>query len=112
MYEVLRKTDLLLVPSRREGMPNVVLEAMSLGVPVIATDVGAVSRLLGKAGESFIVPPGDVDRFADATLKLMQDPVRHDEYGTALYTRAKRLFDMPVIAQDYLGRYRQVLDAR
>lgn len=111
VFEVLRKTDLLLVPSRREGMPNVVLEAMSLGVPVIATDVGAVRRLIGDAGESFIVPPGDVDRFADATLKLMQDPVRHDQYGTALYARAKSVFNMPVIAQNYLALYRQVLDA-
>ena len=67
---------------------------------------------LGEAGESCVVPLGDVDRFADATLKLIQDPAKHDEYGEALYARAKSLFDMPVIAQDYLGLYKQVLDAR
>ena len=57
VYTVLREADVLVVPSHYEGMPNVVLEAMSVGVSVVATDVGAVTRLLGKEGGSFIVAP-------------------------------------------------------
>ena len=112
VYAVLREADVLVVPSHHEGMPNVVLEAMSVGVSVVATDVGAVTRLLGKEGGSFIVAPNDVERFADAMLTLMKDPARRDAYGAALHLRAKSLFDMPVIARQYELLYRQVLLTR
>lgn len=106
---VLRAADVLLVPSRREGMPNVVLEAMSVGVPVVATDVGAVRQLLGEDGAAFVVPPHDVAALAAATSALLADPARREAYGAALHDRARRLFDMRVIARDYARLYAEIL---
>ena len=106
---VLREADVLVAPSRHEGMPNVVLEAMSVGLPVVATDVGAVARVLGQEGASFVVVPNDVERFRDAVLSLTQDPVKREAYGAALHARARSAFDMPVIARQYRQLYKQVL---
>ena len=106
---VLTEADVLVAPSRHEGMPNVVVEAMSVGLPVVATDVGAVTRLLGEEGGAFIVAPHDIERFADAVLTLMKDPAGRDAYGAALHARTRRCFDMPIIARQYELLYRQVL---
>ena len=106
---VLREADVLVAPSRHEGMPNVVLEAMSVGLPVVATDVAAVARVLGQEGASFVVAPNDVERFRDAVLILAQDPAKREAYGAALHARAKSEFDIPVIARQYQQLYKQVL---
>jgi len=55
-----------------EAGPLTALEAMSVGVPFVATDHGGVTELLGDAG--LLVPPGDVDALADAISRLLDDP--------------------------------------
>jgi glycosyltransferase involved in cell wall biosynthesis len=75
-HPALRHADLLLVPSRWEGLANVLLEALVLETPVLATDCpSGTSRILeGDAG--VLVPPDDPAAFADALLRLAADPER------------------------------------
>lgn len=54
-----RVIDLLVIPSKSEGLPNVLLEAIGADLPVVATAVGAVSEVLGDERAGIIVPPGD-----------------------------------------------------
>lgn len=56
--ERLRASDILVCPSHSEGMPNVILEAMASGCAIIATDVGAVSLMVG-ADNGWLIPPGN-----------------------------------------------------
>lgn len=112
VYAALGQADVVVVPSRREGMPNVVLEAMSAGVPVVVTDVGAVRRLLGDEGDPFVVASNEAASFGEAILTLMRDPARRAAYGAALHARARNLFDMPVIARQYQALYTQLLASR
>lgn len=58
--------DALILPSRWEGLPNVVLEALAHGTPVIASDVGDTGRVLEGAGVGWLVPPEDPDALARA----------------------------------------------
>jgi glycosyltransferase involved in cell wall biosynthesis len=57
--ELYSMLDLVVLPSRSEGLPNVLLEALSMNTPVVATAVGAVPDVLGVAGAGVLVPPGD-----------------------------------------------------
>jgi glycosyltransferase involved in cell wall biosynthesis len=67
----LDETDVLVCPSWSEGMPNVILEAMSRGCAIIATDVGAVS-LMVSASNGILIEPGNIPRLLNA-LKQMAD---------------------------------------
>lgn len=68
---VLRAADVLVLPSRTEGMPAVVIEAAMVGVPVVATAVGAVPELLGSMEDSRLVPSDSVADFVDAVREVL-----------------------------------------
>jgi glycosyltransferase involved in cell wall biosynthesis len=70
--ELLRAFDLFCLPSLHEGLPLSVLEALALGVPVVATSVGGVPEALARGG-GVLVPPADPSPLADAILQLVAD---------------------------------------
>jgi glycosyltransferase involved in cell wall biosynthesis len=78
-----RMMDVLVLPTLREGFPNVVLEAAASGIPVITTHAtGARDAVL--AGETgLLVPPGEVEALAQAMLELLASPVRRMHMGAA-----------------------------
>ena len=63
--------DVFVLPSRSEGLPGALMEAMAIGCPVIATDVGGVSEVAGEAG--MLVEAGDVDGIAGHIRRLLSD---------------------------------------
>lgn len=69
----LRSYDVLLLPSRLDGRPVVVLEALALGVPVIASRVGALPELIEHGKNGFLCAPGDVEDFARHLALLAND---------------------------------------
>lgn len=69
--------------SNYEGMPNVILEAMAAARPVVATRVGGVPELVEDGITGFLVEPGDVDGFACAVRKLLEDPELAEKMGRA-----------------------------
>jgi glycosyltransferase involved in cell wall biosynthesis len=68
-----RGADLLVNPSLSEGMPNAVLEAMAMGVPVVATDVGGVPELIMHGETGLLVPAGDPAALARAVVSALGD---------------------------------------
>lgn len=77
---VLRASGLLLLPSRTEGMPLAVMEAMASGLPVVATDCSAgVRELVGECG--VLVPPGDPGALASALDSLLTTAQRRADLG-------------------------------
>ena len=85
------RADALVLPSYDEGLPLVVLEALSLGVPVVTTPVGAIPEVLAHEQTALLVPPGDTEALARTLLRLMRDPAlraRLSTEGAALYQRA------------------------
>lgn len=84
---LLHHADLMLLPSRSDAMPMVVLEAMSLGLPVLATDVGDVGATLGDGG--IVVPVDDRTAFVSAAIRLLSDPVVASRYGEVARERGR-----------------------
>lgn len=70
----LRSCDVLVLPSRNEGMPNAVAEAMAAGRPVVASDVGGVADLIGDNERGILVPPEDPRALAEALHRIATDP--------------------------------------
>src|SRR5439155_15846398 len=74
--------DVFVLPSLAEGTPNVIIEAMAHGVPVIASAVGGVPDIVNPQS-GILIPPGDADALAEAMLLLARDPQRRKEMGAA-----------------------------
>lgn len=72
MRDVYNASDILISTSAHEGTPNVILEAMAHGIPVVATNVGGVTEILA-AGRGLLVRPGDVDGLVLASKRLIDD---------------------------------------
>lgn len=83
--------DVVVLPSRAEGMALVPLEAMACGRPVVAFDVGGVRQSVGDAGA--VVPPGDLDALAAAITARLSDPDLAAREGLLARRRAVTLFD-------------------
>lgn len=85
-YPDLARFDLFTLTSRDDPYPLVVIEAMLLGTPVVAFDVGGVREQIGDTG--VIIPPGDLVGFAEAIVGLLKDSARRRELGQAARRRA------------------------
>ena len=81
--------DVVAAPSRNEGMGRVLVEALALGVPVVATRVGGIPSVLDGGRYGVLVPPDDPAALADALIELLSDPVRRAELGQAGRARAE-----------------------
>ena len=92
MPEVYSALDVAVLPSRREGTPNVLLEAMACGVPVVATDVSDNRHVVPDGVTGFVVPLGDVDALTQRVTTLLADPARRAEMGRAARAWATREF--------------------
>jgi glycosyltransferase involved in cell wall biosynthesis len=73
--------DLFVLSSRREGLPNSILEAMAVGLPVVTTDVAGTSEIVLDGQTGYVVPQGDVDRLAHAMVTLVADKQRRQRMG-------------------------------
>ena len=84
----LRQASLFVLPSRSEGLPLALLEAMACGLPAVATQVGGVPEVLSE-GTGLIVPPEDPQALADALAELLLHPERTAAMGRAAQQRAQ-----------------------
>ncbi len=98
----------LVLPTRFEGMPTVVLEAMARARPVIVSDVGAAAELVG-ATNGFLVPPGDEQAFLQALLRMASMPNQElERMGAEGRAIAIRSFAWPVIAECFAALARDL----
>lgn len=102
----------LVLPTRFEGMPTVVLEAMAQARPVFVSDVGAAAELVTSGVNGYLLPPGDADALYKAVTQFMaesQDQRR--EMGLAGHGIAARRFAWPVVARQHLDALLALRDA-
>ncbi len=105
---LLRQADILALPSHHEAMPVAILEALSHGVAVVATPVGAIPEFLGHGREALLVPPGDVDSLSDALLTLLEEPATRSELAEAGHRTFLARFEIGTVARKLLALYREV----
>jgi glycosyltransferase involved in cell wall biosynthesis len=68
----LNAADLLVIPSLSEGRPNIVLEAMACGIPIVGTRVGGIPELISNGDNGILVPPNDAQALTNAVLAVLE----------------------------------------
>ncbi len=107
---ILAITDVFVLPTYyREGIPRVLLEAASMGVPIVTTDVPGCREVVEHNRTGFLVPPRDVPSLAQAILYLLDNAALRRRFGAAARRRARTLFDLKRIAFDTHALYMELL---
>jgi len=100
VIETLRSGDLFILASKidaagdRDGLPNVLMEALSQKLPCLATDVSGIPELITHAANGWLVSPGNPEMMAVAAQKLIRDPGLRKKLGEAGYKRLKAEFTL------------------
>lgn len=93
LLNIYESFDLFLMTSLTEGLPNTVLEAMALEIPVVGTAVGGVPELVIHKKSGILCQPGDVDALACGSLELLLSSDKRNEMGKNARLRIKENFD-------------------
>ncbi len=107
----LRSCDVLVVPSRLDGRPMVVLEALALGVPVLASRVGALPELIEDGVNGFLQTPGDVDGFVGRLSQFADDRPLLARMKAAARRHAEQHFSEATMLMSYESRLRGLAES-
>lgn len=101
LVAALRSADVAVVPSLWDNTPLSVIEAMSCGLPVIATDIGALGSIVAELGPGLTFPSGDAAKLAERLQSLLRDPVRRRSLGESARRLALDKYDAKRMWQSY-----------
>jgi glycosyltransferase involved in cell wall biosynthesis len=110
---VLALADIFVFPSYyREGIPRVLLEAASMGLPLIAADVPGSREVVEDGVNGFLVPPREPQAISEAVLRLADAHELRQRFGDNSRSRAVSLFDSSLVAERIESLYRTLLAAK
>ena len=107
--EYYRRAAVVVLASSREGLPNVVLEAMAHGKTVVATPVGGIPTLIEDGVNGILVPVGDAAALRSALERVLADRVLRARLGRAARRRVEELCSWPRVTQRTIAVYRAAL---
>jgi N-acetyl-alpha-D-glucosaminyl L-malate synthase BshA len=107
--DILSQTDVYVLTSGMEGNPLSILEAMSSGVPVVATDVGGVPEIIKDGKEGFLAPKGDIEQISEKIITLLKDQKLRSEFGKAARERTCHEFSPDKVIPQYERVYEQII---
>lgn len=106
---LLHAFDIFVLPSLQEGLPMALLEAMSVGRAVIATEVGAIPRVIANGTDGLLVPARDSAALARALGKLAVNPDMRQSLGIRAKEKIVREFSAKRMAEEYSRVYQQAI---
>jgi glycosyltransferase involved in cell wall biosynthesis len=95
-------SDILAMPSREEGMPRCLMEAMSMGLPCVATNVGGTAEVIEDEKNGFLSDFDDIQVFGNCLKKLIDSPELRREIGMAARKRIVENFNIEIVAKKYI----------
>ena len=107
--DALSAMDIFCLPSLQQGIGTIMLEAMAMGRPVIATRVGGLFRVVCDDHTGLLVPPSNSEALGQRILELLDDPQRAREIGRAARAKVVREFSVDQMVSKTVELYREVL---
>jgi len=107
--EYIKASDLFVLPSLYEGLPNVIIEAMAVGTPVLSTSVSGIPELIENEVSGRLVPPSDVHALRDAMVELAGDRETLKRYSAESLKRSG-FFSLERMARDYEKFHEGLMD--
>jgi glycosyltransferase involved in cell wall biosynthesis len=105
----LAAADVLVAPSRNEGMGRSLVEAMALGLPTVAASVGGIPNVIEDAKSGILVPPEQPQAISEAVLRLLTDEKLHGSIGRAAREKARQ-FSLPVMESRLMSLYFETIN--
>ena len=109
--QLLKLAEVLLLPSRWEGMPNVLLEAMAAGLPFVSTAVEGADEIAGLLQGDQVVNQGDAQAFTERVLAVTASSDYRMQLGKANQQRAEEHFSLALMAKAYEDIYCQIINS-
>jgi len=107
--EVLKNSDIFILPSYNEGLPMSILEAMAYGLPIISTPVGGISEAVEDGVSGFLIQPGDSEALAEKINLLANNRPLMGQMGQQAYKQATEKFDIKIITRQLQDIYDKIL---
>jgi glycosyltransferase involved in cell wall biosynthesis len=101
--------DCFVLPSRREGLSNALLEAMAAGLPCIANDIPPNREVLDDGGAGMLVPIGDTDALVLAMQTLIENPDTNKKYQKIARKRVEDYYTIASVAAHYIKLYSRMI---
>ena len=102
VFKALDESDLFVLPSRQEGLPRALIEAMARGKPVLASSVGGIPDLVSSP---YLCPPNDPDYLAEAIMKILDSPLERSEMAKANVKKASE-YVFPILIKRRTEAYK------
>lgn len=107
---ILAAADVYALSSRNEGMANTLLEAMSVGAPIAATDVSGTREAVRPGADALVVPPNDPEALGEAIVRLLGDAELSRRLGESALARARGLFGVERMISEFEAMLLSELD--
>jgi glycosyltransferase involved in cell wall biosynthesis len=109
VYNNIAHCNVLLMPSLHEGLPYTLLEAMALGIPVVASRVGGLVEVIQDEDTGLLVPPQDAEALAQAIGRLHDDPTLCSQLGEQARCLQQATYSLESMTERYLEIYRELV---
>lgn len=108
-HQYLQAADIFCLPTRREGLPNAVIEAMAVGLPVVTARLeGVTTDLIQTEDEGLLLADHDPNKYCEALVRLLETPEKAKRMGRFARARALSDFNLEAIGQRYADLYREL----
>ena len=109
VLSMLRDGDVFVFPTWTEGFPNSVSEAMSVGLPVVASPVGAIPEMIDVGEGGYLAAPDDIEGYAEALSRLRDEPSLRARMGRHNRQKALREYDYDAVVKELCNVYARVV---
>ncbi|NQU84891.1 MAG: glycosyltransferase family 4 protein, partial [Mariniphaga sp.] len=112
IFEIMKKSCCLVLPSKMETAPMVISEAMAAGLPCIATNVGGIKYMIDDGLTGYVIPKNDAKIFSEKIQKLTKSPNQYLKMSTDCRNRAEKKFSIDIVSRKTYRLYKQILDIK